>query len=57
MELVRLTYRDDLDEETKRQIKTTILNAHKEIQVTGYGDLKRYKEATPEDYQLIRNMV
>ncbi|MGF1542111.1 MAG: phosphonate ABC transporter substrate-binding protein [Pleurocapsa sp.] len=52
-----LTYRDNLDEATKTQIKDAILNAHNEIEVTGYGDLLRYEEAKPEDYQIIREMV
>lgn len=52
-----LSYRSDLDAETKAKIKDAILNAHNEIQVTGYGDLLRYEEAKPEDYQLIRDMV
>ncbi|GAB4238850.1 MAG: phosphate/phosphite/phosphonate ABC transporter substrate-binding protein [Stanieria sp.] len=52
-----LAYRSDLDAETKTQIKDAILNAHNEIEVTGYGDLLRYEEVKPEDYQLIRDMV
>ncbi|MDZ8104937.1 MAG: phosphonate ABC transporter substrate-binding protein [Nostoc sp. DedQUE12a] len=52
-----LTYRDDLDANTKRKIREAILSAHKEIKVTGYGDLLRYDSATPNDYQPIRDMV
>ncbi|MCC5668882.1 phosphonate ABC transporter substrate-binding protein [Nostoc sp. CHAB 5784] len=52
-----LTYRDDLDTATKKKIREAILNAHKEIKVTGYGDLLRYDSATPSDYQPIRDMV
>ncbi|MCC5621926.1 phosphonate ABC transporter substrate-binding protein [Nostoc sp. CHAB 5715] len=52
-----LTYRDDLDPATKKKIREAILNAHKEIQVTGYGDLLRYDSATPNNYPPIRNMV
>ena len=52
-----LTYRSELDESLKAKIKDTILNAHKDIQVTGYGELESYKEAEAQDYQLVRNMV
>ena len=52
-----LTYRSELDESLKAKIKDTILNAHKDIQVTGYGELERYEEAEAQDYQLVRNMV
>lgn len=52
-----LVYRSDLDEDTKAKIRDTILNAHNDIQVTGYGELLRYEEATPDDYQIIRNMI
>lgn len=52
-----LTYRSDLDETTKNQIEEAILNAHNEIQVTGYGDLLRYEAATPANYQPIRDMI
>ena len=52
-----LTYRSELDESLKKKIKDTILNAHKDIQVTGYGELERYEEAQAQDYQLVRNMV
>ena len=51
-----LTYRSELDESLKAKIKDTILNAHKEIQVTGYGELERYEEAQAQDYQLVRKM-
>lgn len=52
-----LSYRSELDESLKAKIKDTILNAHKDIQVTGYGELESYKEAEAQDYQLVRNMV
>lgn len=52
-----LVYRDSLDEATKKQIKDAILNAHKEIKVTGYGELLRYDAVTPADYQPIRDMI
>ncbi|MBG1270220.1 phosphonate ABC transporter substrate-binding protein [Nostoc sp. WHI] len=52
-----LTYRNDLDAATKNKIREAILNAHKEIKVTGYGDLLRYDSAIPSDYQPIRDMV
>lgn len=52
-----LVYRNDLDKATKQKIQQAILNAHKEIKVTGYGDLLRYDPANPNSYQPIRNMV
>jgi len=52
-----LVYRNDLDDATKTKIRETILNAHNEIQVTGYGELLRYEAATPGDYQMIRDMI
>ncbi len=52
-----LVYRNDLDKATKQKIKQAILNAHKEIKVTGYGDLLRYDPASPSSYQSIRNIV
>ncbi|MEW5838595.1 MAG: phosphonate ABC transporter substrate-binding protein [Pseudomonadota bacterium] len=52
-----LTYRGDLKPELKAKIKDAVLNAHKDIQVTGYGDLSHYVEVTPADYQMIRDMV
>ena len=52
-----LSYRSELDESLKEKIKDTILNAHKEIQVTGYGELERYDTAEAQDYQLVRDMV
>lgn len=52
-----LCYRKDLPESMKQKIKDAILNAHKEIQVTGYGKLTRYDAVTPADYQPIRDMV
>lgn len=52
-----LTYRGDLPADKKAEIKDAILNAHKHIQVTGYGQLSRYVEATPADYDMIRDMI
>ena len=52
-----LCYRKDLPESMKEKIKDAILNAHKEIKVTGYGKLTRYDAVTPADYQPIRDMV
>ncbi len=52
-----LTYRGDLDAGKKAKIKDAILNAHKDIEVTGYGELSHYAEVKPEDYQKIRDMV
>ncbi|MBD2772706.1 phosphonate ABC transporter substrate-binding protein [Iningainema tapete] len=52
-----LVYRNDLDAATKQKIRDAILGAHKEIQVTGYGDLLRYDAVTPSKYQPIRDMV
>lgn len=52
-----LTYRADLKPETKAKIKDAILNAHNEIQVTGYGELTKYVEVAPSDYEVIRQMI
>lgn len=52
-----LVYRNDLDSATKQKIKDAILTAHKDIKVTGYGNITRYDAATPADYQPIRDMV
>ncbi|MDJ0772387.1 MAG: phosphonate ABC transporter substrate-binding protein [Mastigocoleus sp. MO_167.B18] len=52
-----LTYRRELDESLKAKIRDSILNAHKDIKVSGYGELKRYDPVDPQDYQLIRDMV
>jgi phosphonate transport system substrate-binding protein len=52
-----LTYRKDLDQNTKEKIKDAILNAHKDIKVTGYGEIIRYDPATSADYQKIRDIV
>lgn len=52
-----LCYRKDLPEDLKTKIREAILNAHKEIQVTGYGELSRYVGVTPADYQIVRDMV
>lgn len=52
-----LTYRGDLPEGLKKKIRDAILNAHKEIKVSGYGNIVRYDAVTPTDYQPIRDMV
>ncbi|HMQ12310.1 MAG TPA: phosphonate ABC transporter substrate-binding protein [Candidatus Competibacter phosphatis] len=52
-----LVYRGDLPADLKHKIQDAILNAHKDIKVTGYGKLTRYVAITPEDYQVVRDMV
>lgn len=52
-----LTYRKDLPSGLKLKIQDAVLNAHKDIKVTGYGKLIRYAAVTPADYQPIRDMV
>ena len=52
-----LVYRKDLPTATKKKIQDAILNAHKEIKVTGYGSLSHYVAVGPNDYQMIRDMV
>lgn len=52
-----LAYRQELDEQTKKQIREIVLNAHKDIKVTGYGELLNYESATPKDYEIIRDMI
>lgn len=52
-----LVYRKDLPAATKKKIRDAILNAHKEIKVTGYGSLSHYVAIAPKDYQMIRDMV
>jgi phosphonate transport system substrate-binding protein len=52
-----LAYRADLPENLKKIIKETVLNAHKEIKVLGYGAPVRYEEKTPKDYEMIKNLV
>jgi phosphonate transport system substrate-binding protein len=52
-----LCYRKDLSREMKTKIQEAILNAHKDIQVSGYGDLSHYVAVTPQDYQVVRDMV
>lgn len=52
-----LVYRGDLPNELKATIKDAVLNAHKEIQVTGYGKISHYVAIEPKDYQMIRDMV
>lgn len=52
-----MAYRKDLPEATKAKIRDAILNAHKEIKVTGYGELAQYDSVTAADYQKIRDLV
>lgn len=52
-----LVYRKDLPKDLKAKIREAILNAHKDIQVTGYGELSHYVAVTPADYQVVRDMV
>jgi phosphonate transport system substrate-binding protein len=52
-----LCYRKDLSEDLKAKIREAILNAHKDIQVTGYGELSHYVAVIPADYQVVRDMV
>jgi phosphonate transport system substrate-binding protein len=52
-----LVYRGDLPIELKAKIREVILNAHNEINVTGYGTIIRYDAASPGDYQLIRDLI
>ncbi len=52
-----LVYRKDLPEDLKAKIREAILGAHKDIQVTGYGELSHYVAVTPADYQVVRDMV
>lgn len=52
-----LVYRGDLPAEMKKKIQDAIVSAHKEIKVTGYGNIVRYDPVKPADYQMIRDMV
>ena len=52
-----LCYRKGLSREMKTKIQEAILGAHKDIQVSGYGDLSHYVAVTPQDYQVVRDMV
>jgi len=52
-----LAYRSDLPADLKKQIQAIFLNAHKEINVSGYGNLIRYDAVKDADYQVIRNMI
>jgi phosphonate transport system substrate-binding protein len=52
-----LVYRGDLPAAMKKKIRDAILTAHKEIKVTGYGNLSHYVAVGPKDYQMIRDMV
>ncbi|WP_124949148.1 phosphonate ABC transporter substrate-binding protein [Sulfuriferula thiophila] len=52
-----LVYRGDLPKKLKADIRDAILNADKEIKVTGYGKISHYVAVGPKDYQAIRDMV
>jgi len=52
-----LVYRGDLPKSLKGKIRDVILNAHKEINVVGYGNLSHYVAIGPKDYQVVRDMV
>lgn len=52
-----LVYRSDLPKKLKADIREAVLNAHNEIQVTGYGKISHYVSIAPKDYQMIRDMV
>ena len=52
-----LAYRQELDDQTKNNIREIVLNAHKDIKVTGYGELLNYESATPKDYGVVRDMI
>jgi len=52
-----LVVRGSLTRGEKAAIKNAILSAHKDIQVTGYGELSHYVEAKPADYQQIRDLI
>jgi len=52
-----LVYRSDLPADLKAKIQDAVLTAHKEIKVTGYGNLTHYVAIGPKDYQMIRDMV
>lgn len=52
-----LVYRGDLPAAMKEKIRDAILNAHKEIKVSGYGNVSHYVAVGPQDYQMIRDMV
>lgn len=52
-----LVYRGDLPAEMKKKIQDAIVNAHKEIQVAGYGSISHYIAVGPKDYQLVRDLV
>jgi len=52
-----LVYRSDLPADLKKKIQDAIINAHKDIKVTGYGKLSHYVAIAPQDYQVVRDMV
>jgi phosphonate transport system substrate-binding protein len=52
-----LVYRGDLPADLKHKIQDAIVNAHKDIKVTGYGNISHYVAVGPKDYQMIRDMV
>ena len=52
-----LVYRGDLNPEMQKKIRDAILNAHNEIQVSGYGELSHYAPVDAADYQIVRDMI
>lgn len=52
-----LAYRSDLPEELKAKLRDIIYNAHKDIQVTGYGTLSHYGPVSAKDYACIHAMI
>jgi phosphonate transport system substrate-binding protein len=52
-----LVYRGDLPADLKKKIQDSIVDAHKEMQVAGYGNISHYISVGPKDYQLVRDMV
>lgn len=52
-----MAYRKDLPADLKRKIRDAILYAHYNIPVSGYGEIKKYEQAAPQDYQAIRDLV
>jgi len=53
-----IAFRKDIDPKLKEKIKTAILSAHKEMEkVSGFGQIIRYDEAKPENYQMIRDLI
>jgi phosphonate transport system substrate-binding protein len=52
-----LAYRKDLPADLKTRIREAIITAHKEINVSGYGNLIRYDATGPADYQMVRDLA